>query len=157
RRLLFAPPFAGSRSSPRKLHDQGAPLAQLAREADRAAERLHELARDPEAEPEAAGAAARDRALEAAEPAGLVAGVDADAVVADDDRGIGAERAHRDVDRVALPVLDGVAELVGHDLVEAQPVPAPDDGAAGVERELAADAGQLVAEALDDLLDQRDQ
>src|SRR5262249_37442683 len=110
RRRLLAPSFAGSRAAPGQIDDEGAALAERADDPHRAAEAGDELARDPQAEAEAAGAAPRDRALEAAEDALVVLRVDADAVIAHHHLGAGAERAHRDLDRVAAAVLDRVAE-----------------------------------------------
>src|SRR6266404_7148873 len=75
-------PSAG-RERARQLHREGRPATRLARQRDGAAVGLHHLARDPQAEAQAAEASTGYGALEALEHAGLVAGTDANAVIAD--------------------------------------------------------------------------
>src|SRR5262249_39429330 len=130
-------------------------LARLAGEHDAPAKRQDELARDPEPEAEPAGAPARHGAFEAAEDARVVLGMDADAVVAHDQLGAGADGAHRDRDRLAVAILHRVADEVGHDLVDPEAIPATHHGGAGGDAERAADARQLVAETIAHLPHQR--
>src|SRR5262249_55526580 len=114
---------------------------------DFAAHELHQLARDPQPEPEAAVVALRRRALELVEDALLLLGSDADAVIDDAHFGALAVAADRDLDRLTLPILDGVGDEVGQDLVEARATPHPRQRRRRLQRERHALPAGLFAQA----------
>src|SRR6185312_17069438 len=111
----------------RQRHDEGRAVPGRAVHAHAAAHELDELARDPQAEPEAAVVALRRGALELAEDALLLLGRHADAVIDYADLGAPVVAAELDLDRLALPVLDGVGDEVGDDLIDARAIPEPQD------------------------------
>src|SRR5262249_18313582 len=117
---------------------------------DRATVLFDDLPRDPQAEPETADVPVDGGALEALEDARLIAGGDADAVVADDEDGASAAAKHAHLDALAAGVLDGVGDEVGHHLVDALAVPLALDRLAPVV-DAAARRRDFFGEALDDL------
>jgi len=147
--------FAGAgRRLEGKGHGEGGTLSGLTFDADVAAERLDDLLDDPQAETEAAVVALGDGALEALEDTGLVLGGDADAVISHGEEGDLSVLDDGHLDGVVGAVLDGIGEQVGDDLLEAETIPAADDGGVGVEDEGAACAGGIGLGAGDDVLEE---
>src|SRR6202040_1762704 len=83
----------------------------------------HHLARNPQAEAQAAEASPGYGSLEALEHAGLIAGTDANPVIANLEARHGAEAVDHDFHRLARAELDGVGEKIVDHLIEAGAVP----------------------------------
>src|SRR5262249_11368027 len=104
---------------------------------------------EPEAEP--AEVLRRHGALEAIEDARLPLGIDADALVLDDEERRAAALLDADGDRLARAEPAGADQQGRADLVEARGVPRADDVGRDLERHGAARARGVLLEARDDL------
>ncbi len=94
--------------------------------ADGAAEHVDDLLDDPEPEADPPEVPAVGGALEPAEDPLLVAGRDAEPLIADDEPRVSPLRLDADVDRFAVPVLDRVRDQIRHDLLEPLAIPVSD-------------------------------
>ena len=119
--------------------------------ADGAAEHVDDLLDDPEPEADPPEVPAVGGALEPAEDPLLVAGRDAEPLIADDEPRVSPLRPDADVDRLAVPVLDRVRDQVRHDLLEPLAIPAADGALPRVDGQPAAEARRLVDEPRADL------
>src|SRR5437868_11491704 len=111
----------------RQRHDERRSMTGRALDAHLPMHQPDQLARDPQSEPEAAIIALRRRALELPEDALLLLGRNANPTINDAHLGAATVTADGDVDRLALPVLDGIRHEVRQDLIDTRPIPRPDD------------------------------